>query len=62
MSKNTVNWHGPAPTGMIVTNGWDPDTLTPPAGVDASYNGGKMDMSAAKKVLEKGSLVKEDEL
>jgi len=41
-SKNTVNWYGPAPKGMIVTNGWDPETMEPPKEwVERGYDGGK---------------------
>lgn len=44
-SKNTVNWFGPAPKGMIVTNGWDPVTMEPPKewlekGIDGGKRGG----------------------
>lgn len=41
-SKNTVRWYGPAPKGMIVTNGWDPSTMEPPKEwVEKGYDGGK---------------------
>ena len=42
ISKNTVNWYGPAPNGMIVTNGWDPETMEPPKEwVENGLDGGK---------------------
>ena len=34
MSKNTVNWYGPAPKGKVVTTGWNPTTMTPPESWD----------------------------
>lgn len=41
-SKYTVNWSGPAPKGKIVTTGWDPKTMTPPAEwAESGYDGGK---------------------
>jgi len=41
-SKHTVNWYGPAPKGLIVTNGWDPETMeTPKEWVESGYDGGK---------------------
>lgn len=54
VSKNTVNWYGPAPKGMIVTNGWDPVTMEPPRewvenGIDGGKRGGGCNNGDAAK-------------
>ena len=57
-SKYTVSWTGPAIKGQIVTNGWDPVTMTPPKdwinddGGRLHNNGGKGDVNAAMRVLD----------
>ncbi|KAL7465427.1 hypothetical protein ACHAXS_005772 [Conticribra weissflogii] len=61
-SKYLVNWHGPAPKGKIVTNGWDPETMTPPEDMDEEFSGGNREMSAARKVLENEARAGSDEL
>lgn len=51
-SRHLVNWYGPAPTGQIVTTGWDSKTMTPPkAWKEEQYDGGKRDASDARRVL-----------
>ena len=60
ISRHLVNWHGPAPKGMIVTTGWDPVTMTPPTHVQEGYDGGKRDGTAAKEILEKGNVVRDE--
>jgi hypothetical protein len=51
-SRYLVNWYGPAPTGQIVTTGWDPKTMTPPKEwKEERFDGGKRDASDARKVL-----------
>lgn len=51
-SRHLVNWYGPAPTGQIVTTGWDSKTMTPPKEwKEEQYDGGKRDASDARRVL-----------
>lgn len=62
-SKYTVNWHGPAIKGKIITTGWDPKTLTPPVTWEDGADGGKIDGSIARDVIEGHSReMVEDEL
>eukprot|EP00984_Skeletonema_dohrnii_P024995 scaffold14144_cov91-Skeletonema_dohrnii-CCMP3373.AAC.9 len=62
-SKNTVNWYGPAPKGMIVTNGWDPETMEPPKEwVERGYDGGKRREGNADGIDSDNSGEEEDEL
>lgn len=61
-SKYLVNWHGPAPKGKIVTNGWDPVTMTPPENLDETFSGGNREITAAKRILENEAHAGSDEL
>jgi len=62
-SKNTVNWYGPAPTGMIVTNGWDPETMeTPKEWVEKGHDGGKRQQYGKVDSDEKVDRDEKDEL
>lgn len=51
-SEFTVNWHGPAIKGKIITTGWDPKTLTPPMSWEENEDGGKIDGKEAQDVIE----------
>jgi len=61
-SKHTVNWHGPAIKGKIITTGWDPETLTPPMSWKDDEDGGKLDSTATKSVLDGREQIVKDEL
>lgn len=59
----TVNWHGPAIKGKIITTGWDPKTMTPPESWKDGDDGGKIDGHVANEVIEgRAQRVVEDEL
>lgn len=51
-NQYTLNWHGPAIKGKIITTGWDPKTMTPPKTWEESDDGGKIDGAVANSVIE----------
>lgn len=63
-SKHTVDWYGPAPKGLIVTNGWDPETMeVPKEWVERGYDGGKRGQGGiVDEIVDGGEKDEHDEL